>query len=416
MSIETPPATTSSASAGIISVKGNKSPPLLQKAKSYDDWVKKLKIWVRITCLSPESQGGAVLMSLDGEAEDAVLELSEEELTSPDSITHILNKLDSIFKKNSTLEKFEALDNFESYCRPHHVSINDFIVEFDKRLNKTKKLGTNISDDLLAYRLIKSANLSAQDEKMVKATCDLVYDDVKGKLKSIYGDAGIAHNNNIDGVTVKSEGVYETHSLGYNINSQGRFFRGRGSRGRYRGQSNVSRFGKNPLNKDGTVTKCWICKSESHWAMQCPNRNYSPKVDDNSQKHVHFKVDDNPHMYKQSGTHQESSLVVEHLQLFTTHNILLESDVDKQELSDLLSDTWNSALLDSGATKTVAGKVWVDNYIQSLSAHASDSAAKADRTTLFRRLDFHSIGQHLLFLSARNMICPPWLPPSCKLL
>ena len=172
------------------SLKGNKSPPLLQKAKSYEDWVKKSKIWVKITCLLPESQGGAVLMSLEGgavlmslegETEDAVLELTEEELTSADSVKNILSRLDSIFKKNTTLEKFEALDNFECYCWLHHVSISDFVVEFDKRLNRTKKLGT-MSDDLLAYRMIKSANLSEQDEKMVKATCDLKYADVKDKL------------------------------------------------------------------------------------------------------------------------------------------------------------------------------------------------------------------------------------------
>ena len=66
------------------------------------------------------------------------------------------------------------------------MSINDFIIEFDKRLTKTRKIGTVHSNDFLAYRLIKSANLTEQDEKMVKATCDLAYEDVKGKLKSIF--------------------------------------------------------------------------------------------------------------------------------------------------------------------------------------------------------------------------------------
>ena len=47
-----------------------------------------------------------------------------------------------------------------------------------------------MSDDILAYRMIKSANLSDQDERVVKATCKLDYVEVKDKLKSIYGDAG----------------------------------------------------------------------------------------------------------------------------------------------------------------------------------------------------------------------------------
>ena len=33
--------------------------------------------------------------------------------------------------------------------------------------------------------MIKSENLSEQNEKMVKATCKLTYQDVKSKLKSI---------------------------------------------------------------------------------------------------------------------------------------------------------------------------------------------------------------------------------------
>ena len=232
--------------------RGNKTRPLLSKLKSYDDWVKKVNIWNRITCLPPpETRGGAILMTLDGEAEDAVLDLSEDELISADGIKNILNKLDMIFKKNITLEKFEALDNFETYCRPHHVSINDFVIEFDKRFNKTKKLGTDISDDLLAYRLIKRANLSAQDEKMVKATCNLTYDDVKSKLKSIFGDTGCSQNPIMP--VVKKEDVYEAHRDGYVYSWRGRGNRGRGSRGKPRGGKMFARDGKNPLDRDGNV-------------------------------------------------------------------------------------------------------------------------------------------------------------------
>ena len=143
-----------------------------------------------MTALPKSEQGGAVLASLEGiegEAEDAVLELTVDELTGNDSIDLIVTKLNTLYKKNETLEKFEIIDQFQTYNRPHHVTVNDFMTEFDKRLTKTKKIGTAHSDDFLAYRLIKSANLSEQDEKMVKATCELRYDDVRSKLKSIFG-------------------------------------------------------------------------------------------------------------------------------------------------------------------------------------------------------------------------------------
>ena len=220
----------------------NKTPPILSKSKTYVDWIKKVNIWCRITSLPKKDQAGAILMTLEGEAEDAVLELTEDEIVSEDGVKLVKERLDKIYKKNETLEKFEALDKFETYSRPLEVSIHDFIIEFDKRYSRTKKLGTAISDDLLAYRMIKSANLSEQDEKVVKATTSLKYDEVKDKLKSIFGDAGCSTSSNI-----KKEDVFQSEDFSDEYNSETTLytrgkFSSRGTRGRgYQGQANRGR-------------------------------------------------------------------------------------------------------------------------------------------------------------------------------
>ena len=75
-----------SAAANATTSRGNKIPPRLQKAK--------LKVWRLVTCLPKDEQGGAILASLEGaegEAEDAVLELSVEELTADNSVDLIIN-------------------------------------------------------------------------------------------------------------------------------------------------------------------------------------------------------------------------------------------------------------------------------------------------------------------------------------
>ena len=95
--------------------KGSKVPPLLSKSKSYDDWVNKIKIWTKITSLPKSDQGGAVLMILEGEAEDKILELEEDDIIAEDGLDNIIKQLDTIFKKNETVEKLYALDNFETY-------------------------------------------------------------------------------------------------------------------------------------------------------------------------------------------------------------------------------------------------------------------------------------------------------------
>ena len=68
------------ASTSENSSKGNRTPPLLSKSKSYDDWCKKIRIWQLITCINKKDQGGAILLTLEGEAEDKVLELSEDQI------------------------------------------------------------------------------------------------------------------------------------------------------------------------------------------------------------------------------------------------------------------------------------------------------------------------------------------------
>ena len=139
----------------------NKSPPLLLKTKSYDDWLKLVEVWKQFTTLEPEKQGPAVVLTLEGEVEDAVLELDTSEITRTDGIDKIITK---IYKKDELTQKYNALEAFETYKRKSTTSIRDFLTEFEKRFHKTKSCRTNISDDLLAYRLLKPANLPTRDE------------------------------------------------------------------------------------------------------------------------------------------------------------------------------------------------------------------------------------------------------------
>ena len=89
--------------------------------------------------------------------------------------------------------------------------------------------------------------------------------------------------------------------------------------------------GKNPLDRYGNPTKCAICHSINHWAQNCPDRE------------------------------SKNTYVVNEV-------VLHQSDYDNpNELKHLTSETWSSALLDCGASKTVCGKEWLTQYINNLS-------------------------------------------------
>ena len=162
-----------------------KSPPLLSDTKNYTDWIKLLDLWKIFTSLEPAKQGPAVALTLQGEAQDEILELSTNKLTAADGLNNIIKRLDLIYKKDELVDKFYNLEAFESYKRPARLPIQEFMTEFDKKSHKLKN--ETLSDDLLAYRLLKAANLQERDEQLVKATVSkLTYREVKDQLKKIF--------------------------------------------------------------------------------------------------------------------------------------------------------------------------------------------------------------------------------------
>ena len=69
------------------------------------------------------------------------------------------------------------------------MSISDYLNESERLLNKTKQYGATMSTDVLAYCLLKSADLSETHEQLARATIkELKYDEKQLQLKKIFGD------------------------------------------------------------------------------------------------------------------------------------------------------------------------------------------------------------------------------------
>ena len=76
-----------------------------------------------------------------------------------------------------------------------------------------------------------------------------------------------------------------------------------------------------------------MCESVNHWASDCPD-----KTDSANDMWLLYEA------------------------------ILFQADFDHpSELNSLLLESWNAAVLDSGASKTLCDQVWLDSYIDSLS-------------------------------------------------
>ena len=68
--------------------------------------------------------------------------------------------------------------------------IQAFLNEFEKMCHKTKSYGTVQLGNILAYRLLKSGNLSNHHEELITATIpELQYDLMRDVLKEMFRDA-----------------------------------------------------------------------------------------------------------------------------------------------------------------------------------------------------------------------------------
>ena len=104
--------------------------------------------------------------------------------------------------------------------------------------------------------------------------------------------------------------------------------RGRGQQSKQHGGSVRKR---NPVDADGYITKCVICKSIFQWAKDCPDRDKAEIPPDNEK---------------------------------TVYVTLFNEEIEHCYIGSYLGETFGNAILDSGCIKTVCGKVWLDCYLE----------------------------------------------------
>ena len=78
-----------------------KTPLSLSKCKTYEDWLKLLKVWTRLTDLPGNRQGSGLVLSLEDEALDAALEIDDEDIAKENGVDAILERLTRLFKLSS---------------------------------------------------------------------------------------------------------------------------------------------------------------------------------------------------------------------------------------------------------------------------------------------------------------------------
>ena len=122
------------------------------------------------TCVEKAKHAPIVIFSLEGKAREAVLELDIAAFNSKDRMETVYEKLDTLFLEDINQSAFWAYETFEGYRRQPDASIEDFLINFGQHVTKLKDFNILLLKRVLAYRALKSANLTPENERLVKAT------------------------------------------------------------------------------------------------------------------------------------------------------------------------------------------------------------------------------------------------------
>ena len=322
--------------------------------------------------MKPEKRGPALILAISGKAQEIVLELSLDEIKAAEGVETILNKLRSIYRKDSVDTAYEAFEKFIYFTREGSMTISEYINEFERRYNKAKVHGCELSSSIRAFYLLNQAKLSEEHKKLIRATLNVLdFNEMKTKMCKVFGTQGSlnqSHETN-DNIKIEdlniAEGETEDIYYGnyrYNRPYRGaqRGFRGNQSRGRPFNPSQRLQTSRGSLrgrvysqylDQKNKKQRCSFCESLYHNFAECPER-------------IYF-------------AHEEEEEA--HDVILYQSNLICEKDFDI-----FVAEASVSAILDCGASATVSGKGWFDSYMRGLSTEQQNKVEITDSQSSFK--------------------------------
>ena len=325
-----------------------KLPPEPSSCDSYDLWRQDIEVWAELT-ETPVAKRGLALQyacRTNKRLHKAVLKIPSEQVKCNEGLENVLKVIDTFHKVDKKESAVKSYKEFLSLKRKQDQTIADFILEFDEISNETKSNGNSLSDDLLAYQLLESVNISETDVRVIRtSTVQLTYKNVQDALRRSFGDSTYSTQS------IKPEPVFVNNAedqqqnesedeVFYGASNKWRNFRQNSNRNNDEHQTyqlsmrQTTRRGKNPFDKNGHITQCNYCCSINHYAPECPDKRKDSSA---TNSNAYYNVT----LYEQD-------------------------EEDPDNMRSLIHETFGCAVLDCGAPRTVCGENWMNNFMGTL--------------------------------------------------
>ena len=168
------------------------APPQLEPS-NYTSWRKEMIFWEHTTNVDIKKHTATVFLTLTGKVREAILEMSPTDLNEEDELSKLYSKLDELFKEDENKAALETYNKFKRYSRPSEVTIVVYLIEFDRMTAQLKLHKIILPEPVLAYRVLRSANLTDVHERLIRATIsELTQNPMAFQLKKVMGTSNPA--------------------------------------------------------------------------------------------------------------------------------------------------------------------------------------------------------------------------------
>ena len=239
------------------------------KQEDFETWMVKVEDWQLLSEAEAKYPAIEIRAALEGKAMEITKDIDRNLLKGKDGVKILMDKLKRVYKKDRLTELYGKVRKMLNIERNKGESIRDFLIRYEKTEEECKGLvGNMFQAEVKGCHVLERAKISEDQKQMVISACGqdkLEYDLVSRIMRRVL--EGVAKEEEVEGEWWgRTDGRRENRSnFGANYNYN------------YKPSYNDSiRKSKNPVGRNGEITKCAICRSEYHWAKECPD-NYNNK-------------------------------------------------------------------------------------------------------------------------------------------
>ena len=244
--------------------------PTLTESRNYELWKLQTQAWTFVTDMSKEKQALAVALNLPEDdkwkiKEKVFGELELDVLNSENGMSVLFEFLDEYLLEDELMDSWNKFEDFEKFQRKPCQNIREYVADFDLKFRKLEKLHIKLPPEILAFKLLRNANLSKQERMFVLTGVDFadkenMYKETKHSLLKVMGDLTVGKG--WIGLDIKLEPAWRKSTSSSTRTVQDGVQR-----------CNIGRMKKklNTLGSDGKILLCYSCGSYRHLIAECPD-------------------------------------------------------------------------------------------------------------------------------------------------